>query len=129
MATYGHCLCGATHFHIDLERVFDSDICHCESCRRATGAPLVASFALPDTAWRWRGQVPGRYASSTGVTRYFCTTCGTPLAYQTTDLPGETHFHTATLNEPEHIPPTRQSHADEALDWAAGMLSLPKRKR
>lgn len=123
----GHCHCGRVRFAFDRTRARDPDICHCESCRRITAAPLTAGFAVPDTAWRWTGERPRLYRSSPGVRRWFCDTCGTPMAYATDDLPDETHFYTATLLDPAMLPPERQVCADEAVPWWTEMHTLPVR--
>ena len=125
MSSTAHCLCGAVRVSFDRTRVSKPDICHCESCRRATAAPVTAGFAVPDTAWRWSGAAPARYESSPGVTRHFCGTCGTQMAYSTESLPDETHFYIATLTDPASIAPATQAFADQALPWTASMLALP----
>lgn len=127
MKPFGHCLCGALRYAFDATKARASDICHCESCRRATGAPMVATFAVSDTAWRWTEGTPAQYVSSPGVTRGFCGTCGTSMTYTGPDWPGETHFLTATLDDPADLPPEAQVFCDEALPWAAGIASLPRK--
>ena len=42
----GGCLCGAIRYRVDGE-VEDSAYCHCRTCQRQSGAPVVAWFALP----------------------------------------------------------------------------------
>jgi len=122
----GHCLCTATRYAFEVDAVLWQAICHCESCRRATGAPFVGWLGVRDGAWLWTGQKPGQYASSPGVTRSFCTTCGTPLTFASTRWPNETHFLAATLDDPADYHPTAHVFAREALDWAAGHDGLPR---
>ena len=121
----GHCHCGAVRYAFDRSTVFDPDICHCDDCRRSTGAPFVASFAVPDTGWRWTAEEPRVYHSSPGVRRWFCGTCGTSLAYATEERPDETHLNTATLVSPDDIPPESQAHASERIGWIDTALDLP----
>lgn len=121
----GHCYCGAVRYAFDWTTVTDPDICHCEDCRRITASPLTAFFVVPDTAWRWTGQEPRLYASSPGVKRWFCGTCGTPMAYATDERPNETHLYTATLLDPSSIVPVRQSFASEKVPWMNEALDLP----
>lgn len=122
----GHCLCGATTFAHDTDAVLWQAICHCESCRRATGAPMAGWFGVRDDGWSWTGQTPGTYASSPGVTRSFCTTCGSPLAFASTRWPDETHFLAAALDDPTTYTPTAHVYCDEALPWAEGQDGLKR---
>lgn len=114
----GRCLCGRTRFSFDSSRVRQQLVCHCESCRRATSSPMTGFFTVPDTAWRWTGAAPAEYASSPGVTRGFCGTCGSPMFYRTDRRPGETDFYAASLVDPAEFAPTATAFYDEHLPWA-----------
>ena len=52
------------------------------------GVPVNAFASFPLANFTFEGE-PARYLSSPGVTRSFCSTCGTPLTYQAEDLPGD----------------------------------------
>ena len=77
----GHCLCGAVHFKAKGEPVSTVN-CHCEDCRRATGAVFgtVLYFRKADVEIRGAlgtyTHVPDR---GTEITKNFCTTCGSQL--------------------------------------------------
>jgi hypothetical protein len=114
----GHCLCGATRYAHDADAVKWQGLCHCADCRRATGAPVVGWFGIDDDRWTWTGQEPGRYASSPGTERTFCTTCGTPLTFASHRWPAETHFLAATLDDPTDYHPTFHVYTHAALPWA-----------
>jgi hypothetical protein len=122
----GRCLCGKTRFSFDRARATRPLICHCESCRRATSAPFAGFFTLPDTAWRWTGAAPGEFSSSPGVTRGFCTSCGSPMFYRTAQRPGETDFYAASLVDPADFTPEGSAFSEEALGWARDVAELPK---
>ena len=130
MIKTGHCLCGATRYQFDSDAMLWQAICHCESCRRATGAPLVGWIGVRDGAWGWIGQPPASHASSPGVTRSFCATCGSPLAFASTRWPQETHFLAASLSDPTDYHPTAHVFCTEALPWAElhedGLKRLPR---
>ena len=125
-ATHGRCLCGRTRYVFDPEGVFWRGLCHCESCRRATASPVTAYLGVRDTAWRWVGPPPSVFASSPGIRRYFCQNCGTPMAYQSDEYRDETHFFTATLDEPEDHRPTYHAFWNERLSWLHISDELPK---
>ena len=99
-STHGRCLCGAVRFAFDPAGVLWRGHCHCESCRRQTSSPFTTFFGLRNSAWRWTGAAPEIYRSSPGVRRYFCPTCGTPMAFASTRYPEETHFYAARLDDP-----------------------------
>lgn len=122
----GQCLCGATRYEFDGEKIRWQGLCHCRDCQRATGAPLVGWLGVGDEFWRWTGQEPGRFASSAGVERCFCRSCGTPLSYAGSRWPGETHFLAATLDDPADYQPTFHVYTHFALNWARIDDTMPR---
>jgi hypothetical protein len=72
-----------------------------------------------------RGQ-SNEYASSPGVRRSFCGTCGSPIAYRSERHPGLVHLFAGTLTDPAHLSPSLHTHADEQLPWFE-MLDDPPR--
>ena len=123
---HGHCLCGKIRYSFDPSGVGWKGFCHCESCRRNCSAPVTTFFAVRDSAWRWTGAEPAVYTSSPGVRRYFCGTCGTPVAYAAEKHPGETHFYAASLDDPSDFEPEDHVHWGEPLKWLPIKDKLPK---
>lgn len=113
----GRCLCGAVTYAFDEAQVLWRAYCHCDSCRRATGAPVTAYFGVADGHWHWTGAEPRVYASSPGVERRFCRRCGSPVSYCARRFPGEMHFHAGTLDAPEAYLPEFHVHWRERLPW------------
>ncbi len=126
METTGRCLCGETRFAFEPDAVLWQGLCTCESCRRASGAPVVGWVGVRNGAWRWEGRAPGRHRSRPDVERCFCTQCGAPLSYAVANYPDETHFLAAQLDHPERYAPDRSYHTDEALPWLAAHLLPPE---
>lgn len=122
----GHCLCGATRFTCSAAPLWQSH-CHCESCRRATSSAFTSFFGVADGAWRWTGATPATYASSHGVWRDFCTTCGAQMAYRSDRFPGEIHFYAALLDDPATYAPQDHVHTAEMLPWVHLADRLPCR--
>ncbi|MFC2970056.1 GFA family protein [Acidimangrovimonas pyrenivorans] len=114
--TGGHCLCGAVRFEFDGAPLWQAH-CHCESCRRNCSAPFTSFLGVADGSWRWTGAAPAAYASSPGVARMFCPTCGTPMAFRSERWPDEIHFYAASLDDPAAYAATRHVHWDEHLPW------------
>jgi hypothetical protein len=100
----GGCCCGAVRFEISAEPVL-VEICHCRTCRRASGAPVMALAGIPVTGFRFVKGEPGRFASSPGVTRSFCALCGTSLTLYSEAFPGEIYVSVCSLDDPEALAP------------------------
>ena len=77
----GGCLCGAVRYQAS-GRVSNTMVCHCQSCRRQAGSPVVAWVTVPSASFRFTRGRPVEFHSTPSVTRTFCGTCGTPLSYQ-----------------------------------------------
>lgn len=120
----GHCLCGQVRFEFAQPPLWVG-YCHCESCRRSTGA-AVAAFVGVDAAKFTRTGPVASYASSAGVTRDFCSVCGTPLTYRADRCPGEMHIYISTLDEPQRFEPTFHVHCAEKIPWLEIDDQLPR---
>jgi len=119
------CLCGATRAKFDAHQILWSALCHCESCRRAAGAPVVGWFGVANGAWSWAGAPPSEFESSPGVVRRFCTTCGSPVAFSSERWPGETHFPAASLENPEDFDAQLHCWTQDQMDWLKIEDALP----
>ena len=125
MTTTGRCLCGAIQFEFAGEAV-ETTHCHCESCRRQTSSPVATFVTVHDSALRiTRGQ-PNEYASSPGVRRSFCGTCGSPIAYRSECHPDLVDLFAGTLTDPTRLSPSLHTHADEQLPWFEMLDDLPR---
>jgi hypothetical protein len=112
----GGCLCGAVRYAVE-GRPLSSLICHCRSCRRASGAPSVAWITVDAARFRWLGGVTQRFGSTPGVFRVFCPRCGTPLVYESDAMPGMLDVTTASLDDPSRFPPTRETWVSHRIAW------------
>jgi hypothetical protein len=112
----GRCLCAAIRDRAAGEPLWVTH-CHCESCRRATGAPLTTYAGFPAERFAWTAGAPATFASSPGVMRTFCGRCGTSLTYEGERWPGEVHVLVATLERPEAMTPQGEAFAEQRLPW------------
>jgi len=126
MTKTGRCLCGAVTYSYEGPENWRAH-CHCESWRRATASPMTSFMGVPYSAFRYTSALPAKYGSSPGVTRSFCPTCGTPMAYENERDPEEIHLYAATLDRPEDFEPEFQVHADEQLPWLQLADGPPKK--
>lgn len=112
----GGCLCGGVRFRASGAPKWKL-WCHCQSCRKHSGAPVAAFAAFDETEVEMtKGQIT-KFASSPGVLRGFCATCGSTLTCQGDRTPGELHFHVGAFDHPEDLAPTAAFYSEERLPW------------
>jgi hypothetical protein len=112
----GGCLCGKVRYRA-AGPPRGITICHCVTCRRASGAPLVAwSGFAADRLTFTRGE-PAIYRSSPGVERGFCGQCGTQLTYRRQDAADTIDVTIASLDDPEAIAPEDHTWVQNRLSW------------
>jgi len=88
----GGCLCGAVRFVATGQPKWVA-WCHCQSCRRHSGAPVSVFAAFERAVYVvTKGEIT-KFSSSPGVQRGFCAKCGSTLTCESDRLPKETHFH------------------------------------
>ncbi len=112
----GHCLCKAVQYVVNGEPLWCAH-CHCGDCRRHTGSAVATFVGVDKDGLALTAGEFGRIESSPGVYRSFCSRCGTPMAYETDELPGEIHLYLGTLERPDEIAPTLEVFCRERLPW------------
>jgi hypothetical protein len=125
----GGCHCGAVRYEATGEMLHHA-ICHCGDCRKSSGAPMVGWIAYNSDGVKLTQGEPREHASSETGRRYFCADCGTGLYYRNEQvLPGVTDIQSATLDDPDAIPPAAHIQYAEHLKWTESMDQLPKFER
>jgi hypothetical protein len=120
----GGCLCGQVRYRA-LGKPTGSMICHCKTCRRVSGAPVVAWVTFPKDRFELSRGNPSAFHSTPPVRRTFCGGCGTPLTYQHQDSPDTVDIATCTLDEANAFPPTHHSWLSHDLEWVRFGDGLP----
>ena len=128
MTATGGCLCGAVRYRAEGPPHATS-LCHCVSCRRATGGPSLAWAIFPEAAVEIVVGTLATYQSSPGVERGFCARCGTSLSYRRANRPGLFDVTTASLDDPEAYPPDKEIWVEERLSWETANPALPQHAR
>lgn len=119
------CLCGAIGLSAAGAPLWVG-LCHCRSCRRATGGVLMAAAGFPRQAVSIeRGQM-SYYTSSPGVRRGFCGTCGTSLSYENARWPGDIHLMIGAFERPDALQPQFHIFAEDRLPWLKLADGLPQ---
>ena len=124
----GGCLCGAVRYRASGAE-WNPTLCHCSSCRRAAGAPVVAWVTFPPAEFAFTQGAPARHRSSPPVERTFCARCGTPLTYQHTSFPNELDVTIASLDDPAAFPPADHTWTSERIAWLELCDDLPRHAR
>ncbi len=122
----GRCLCGAIHYRVSGQPLA-VDHCHCESCRKASGAAFVTWFTVRAFDVVWHGDKLRWFAAAVGVERGFCGHCGSTMAYRHDAEPEEMDITAASLDHPESITPEHHVCFAERLPWVepAMLAGLP----
>lgn len=121
----GGCLCGDIRYRIDAVPV-EALYCHCQICRRAHGAPVVAWLNVSLAGFAVTAGSPAVYRSSPAVSRQFCGRCGTPLTWQSLDNPLSIDVSIATLDDPATIGPSLHIWTESRIAWFETADQLPR---
>jgi hypothetical protein len=120
----GGCLCGAVRYQV-RGKPTNTMICHCRTCRRATGSPVVAWLTFAQADFEVTTGALAEFRSSPPVRRGFCGTCGTPLTYSHRESPDSIDVTTCSLDEPQAFPPTHHSWLSDDVGWVRFGDGLP----
>ncbi len=125
MTFAGGCHCGAVRYRVEGAPLTHA-LCHCSDCRRHAGAPMVGWMMFREDAIAVTKGAPKVYESSEHGRRYFCPDCGTGLFYTNAkSLAGITDIQSATLDDPNAIPPRVQIQVAERIGWMVHAHELP----
>jgi hypothetical protein len=120
----GGCLCGAIRYRVS-GKPMNTMICHCETCRRAAGSPVVAWLTFARADFQLGKGRPVEFSSTPPVRRSFCGSCGTPLTYSHRDSPDSIDVTTCSLDDPHSFPPTHHSWLSDDVAWVQFGDGLP----
>ncbi len=131
MSTYpnkanGGCHCGAVRYEVTTEPDYVA-FCHCETCRKTTGAPAVVYSVYLDKNVVFTVGQRKTYHSSPGVSRTYCGDCGTSLSYES-EWNGDIviGFFVGTMDEPNLFPPQRHVFHGDRVEWFDAADKLPR---
>jgi hypothetical protein len=121
----GGCLCGRVRYRATGTPAQPSH-CHCELCRRASGAAFVswATFRAEDFAFV--AGTPKRYDSSAIAYRQFCPDCGTQLTFHAHRSPDGVDVTLASLDRPDAIVPRDHIWTSRQIAWIRLADGLPR---
>ena len=120
----GGCLCGRIRYRVTGKTVW-SGYCHCESCRRFSGAVVTSWLGVADSDLDFTASSPQIYEVN-GVRRGFCADCGSSLTYAADRFPDYVQIHVGTLDDPDAIKPQDHVHCEEKVTWLEISDDLPR---
>lgn len=117
----GRCLCGAVQFEAKGPPKWVR-WCHCESCRRHSGAPSNVFASFENSVVTVTQGTIAKYRSSARIVRGFCAQCGSTLTCASDRLPTETHYYVGAFERAGELAPQGEFFPEERLPWfpAAG---------
>ena len=132
----GGCMCGAIRYELQTEDTWNV-YCHCESCRKHTGAPVTALVTVAAGQVEWTKGERALYESTQGRYRAFCRDCGTSLTWEAefadTKHPSKSintgsfmAIHVSTLDHPQEFIPVEHTFLEDALPWFEIKDDLPR---
>lgn len=127
MTMTGGCMCGAVRYRV-TGRPFSVAHCHCNSCRKHTGAPVVTLAGYLQDQVEFSGDERSLYESSAGAVRAYCGKCGTPLTWEGDggELGPIVELHLSTFDQPEALVPTAHAFYPERIPWFDIADELPR---
>jgi hypothetical protein len=124
----GGCACGAVRYRL-ASAPFDAGYCHCELCRRSSGAPLLAFATVPVGDFVvTQGEIKRRQSTSFGE-RGFCADCGTQLTMHVDHQPDTLDFTLCSLDVPDAVVPGFHIFFASRPAWFDVADSLPRHDR
>lgn len=123
----GGCACGHIRYEADVTPS-DPAYCHCQTCRKTSGAPVVAFADVPLAAFRYTQGTPSVYRSSERGERRFCPLCGTQLEFRFSgaDL---VELTIASLDRADALAPLSHHWHHTRLAWFDTIDNTPRYRR
>ncbi|MGO4223534.1 GFA family protein [Lysobacter sp. TAF61] len=121
----GGCLCGAVRYRATAEPL-RGVICHCDICRRHSGAPALAFVHFPAASFAWTGRQPDWFRSSQFAERAFCATCGSTLGMREDVLGDRVQVAVGSLDAPARVRIDDHVWTQSRLPWFDTRDELPR---
>lgn len=121
----GGCFCGQFKYLLtgDLGNLC---YCHCESCRKAAGAPFVAWGTIAASGFEVSCGELTVINTSKGVERGFCGNCGATVTYAHELRRDEIDATLVSLDDPGDFEPAAHIWVQDKLPWIRIDDHLPK---
>jgi hypothetical protein len=121
----GGCFCGVVRYQVSGSAT-ELCFCHCTSCRRASGAALVAWGTFSAERFVVTGGNLLEVVSSPGVKRGHCAACGTSITYRHEKRRGEIDVTLSTFDDAASLRPDAHIWVQDKLPWVHISDGLPQ---
>jgi hypothetical protein len=116
----GGCLCGAIRYQVTGEPVRMA-ICHCDDCRKATGAAFTTNIFVKEADLRIVRGSPKQYRhpadSGSTMTKEFCPDCGSQLFGYSSRSAGIKHVKVGTIDDASFVKPQLEVYTVRKLPY------------
>ncbi len=126
----GSCLCGTVKYEAQGPLTAVAR-CHCVQCRKASGAEFATNGSVPLAGFHVVSgkDALGRFESSPGQFRIFCSRCGSPLFKESSNNPREVRLRLGCLDSELAQGPTLHVFVCEKPSWSEIYDQLPQHAR
>ena len=124
----GGCFCGSVRYTASGQPSEVSH-CHCTTCRRVAGAPVVTWATYPIARFGWTRGAATTFHSSPHVTRSFCGTCGTALTFAPRHDAPWIDVTVTSMDQAAAMWPRDHIWTENRLPWLALDDDLPRLPR
>lgn len=123
----GSCLCGKVTFEV-LGRIKNIIHCHCSLCRRAQGSAFATNGNVSSNDFRFTSGESNltAYDASPGQTKYFCTTCGSPVMSKSHTNPDNVRLRIGTIETDITERPEAHIFVSSRANWDEISGELPQ---
>ena len=112
----GGCLCGAVRYRLN-GRPTAANACHCDACKKLTGATNLLMIAGARDAFSAQGETQRyrrRADSGREVDIVRCANCGVRMWHEPLSAPGLVFIAAGTLDDPSWVVPTSHIWVEKA---------------
>jgi hypothetical protein len=126
----GSCLCGGVKYQADGPLSLVAR-CHCEQCRKASGAEFASNGSVPAAGFRvLQGEnLLKQFEWSPGEARVFCGQCGSPLFKRSAKNPNAVRLRLGCLDVAIDQKPALHVFVAEKPTWSDITDDLPQFER
>jgi hypothetical protein len=128
----GGCLCGAIRYEVTGEPVRMA-ICHCDDCRKATGAAFTTNIFVNAADLRVVQGTPKQFQhptdSGSTMTNEFCANCGSQLFGYSSRGNGVKHVKVGTIDDAGFVRPQIEVYTVRKLPYVRLQDDIPHYER
>ena len=124
----GGCLCGSVRYKATSAPSWVTH-CHCQMCRRHTGAVFATDAGFSVDEFTWLKGDPTYYRSTEACERGFCSRCGSTLCARYLEDMETIVVAVGTLDDAGGVQPEHHMMTESQLPWLKIDDGLPRYSR